>query len=152
MSHGKVFSLIKFRTIKQSVYEEASQKGLEYLKWLEGNPENFTDCGRWLQKYYFDELPQLINILKGEMSFVGPRPWAIAQYQRARDRGLNTKDIVPCGLIGVVQSYKGEIPEDSQMDVDYIYAYKDKSAIGLMWFDLKIFLRCVAVVIAGKGI
>lgn len=152
VSHGKEFDLIKFRTIRQDVYDKAFvEKGLEYLKALEKDPANFTRCGRFMLRFYLDELPQLYNVFKGDMSFVGPRPWAVAQHQKALEAGINTKNIVPCGLIGIVQSYKGVRDETPQMDIDYIFAYKNKSALGLLWFDLKILFRSVLVIFSGKG-
>lgn len=65
--HGKDFSLFKFRTM----YEQSDKKGLITVG---AKDPRITSIGRFLRKYKIDELPQLINIIKGEMSFVGPRP------------------------------------------------------------------------------
>jgi lipopolysaccharide/colanic/teichoic acid biosynthesis glycosyltransferase len=64
---GELFGLLKFRTM----FAEAEKQGLLTIG---SDDQRITSTGRWLRKYKLDELPQLINVLKGEMSFVGPRP------------------------------------------------------------------------------
>jgi lipopolysaccharide/colanic/teichoic acid biosynthesis glycosyltransferase len=80
---GTFFQIYKFRSMQveaeqrhQELFE--NQQGLHKLE----NDPRMTRCGSWLRKYSLDELPQLINVLKGEMSLVGPRPWALYDARR----------------------------------------------------------------------
>ena len=75
ISRGREFDLLKFRTLRREALE--GQAGHEsHARLLEADPENLTWAGRVLLKpWYLDELPQLVNVLRGDMSLVGPRPW-----------------------------------------------------------------------------
>jgi lipopolysaccharide/colanic/teichoic acid biosynthesis glycosyltransferase len=154
VSHVNLFKVLKFRTVKQACIDSAlaSPEGLVTIKLLESQPGNLTFVGKILKNYYLDELPQLINVLRGDMSFVGPRPWPVAQYEAQLRQGINTKGIVPCGLTGLVQCNKGGNPTWTRYDLEYIEAYRTRSAWGLLIFDLSIVARSLKVIIAGKGI
>ena len=73
ISAGRPFSLLKLRTMQVSAIQEARQQGLT-VKYLERENRGHTWVGWYLRRWYVDELPQLLNILLGHMSFVGPRP------------------------------------------------------------------------------
>ena len=75
ISRGREFDLLKFRTLRSDVLERAPE-GERHARLLEGDESNLTWAGRRVLKpWYLDELPQLVNVLRGEMSLVGPRPW-----------------------------------------------------------------------------
>jgi lipopolysaccharide/colanic/teichoic acid biosynthesis glycosyltransferase len=105
-----------------------------------------TRVGHWLRKFSFDELPQLYNVLIGEMSLVGPRPplpREVAKYSQAHRRRLAIKPGITC----VWQiSGRSEIDFSGQvrLDVDYI---ENQS----FWTDIGILLRTVPAVLAAKG-
>ncbi len=105
-----------------------------------------TRVGRFLRKYSLDELPQLWNVLIGEMSIVGPRPaieYEVAEYSEWHRRRLEAKP----GLTGLWQVEKrGEVDFDEmvRLDIDYIEQQS-------FWLDLKLIFQTVFVVIAGKG-
>ena len=160
ISHGREFSLIKFRILKNSVTKETEEnpgKDLGYIKHLEKDPKNFTWIGGWLQKHYFDEIPQFINILRGDMSFVGPRPWSITHYrQYYSDPMVRIKGMIPCGLVGIAQSRKGAdddtVKPGESWDGKYLEAYCNFSALKLFWFDMEIIGKCMKVVFESKGL
>jgi lipopolysaccharide/colanic/teichoic acid biosynthesis glycosyltransferase len=111
------------------------------------NDPRVTSIGRVLRKYSLDELPQLWNVLRGDMSLVGPRPCIqseLAQYQTAHFRRL---DVVP-GITGLWQVEARHDPSfDSYIELDSKYV-SDWSVL----LDLKIMLRTLRVVILGTGV
>jgi lipopolysaccharide/colanic/teichoic acid biosynthesis glycosyltransferase len=110
------------------------------------NDPRVTRVGRFLRRTSLDELPQILNVLKGEMSLVGPRPplpAEVAQYNHEQRQRLRVKP----GLTGPWQvSGRSEIAFDEwvRMDVDYIQHWS-------LWRDLGILVKTVAVVLSRKG-
>ena len=99
---GKLFKIYKFRTMVMNAEHQhhevmGNQNGLHKL---EQDPR-ITLLGRWLRKYSLDELPQLFNVLRGEMSFVGPRPWALYDALRLEEKGKKRLNALP-GITGAI--------------------------------------------------
>ena len=88
---GKVINIYKFRTMK------INNDVLEFSK-----EDEYTKIGKVIRKLSLDELPQLINILKGDMSFIGPRPWITEYYDRFNEEQKRRTDVLP-GLSGLAQ-------------------------------------------------
>ena len=115
--HKKFFSMYKFRSMKMSTPHDVPTHLLE-------NPEQYIlKCGQWMRKYSIDELPQIINILKGDMSIVGPRPalWNQDDLIAERDK-YGANDIKP-GLTGWAQINgrdELEISEKAKFDGEYV--------------------------------
>lgn len=111
-AEGKTFILRKFRTLKQYKIHSFKERKQYQRNWLHGVPDNFvfksscpeeaTKLGKFLRKYSIDELPQLINVLKGEMSLIGPRPEVseITDYYNVEQR---QRLLVKPGLTGYAQ-------------------------------------------------
>lgn len=139
--HKKEFKILKFRTMRTDTPDLPTH--------LLNNPEVFiTKVGRFLRKTSLDELPQLINIVKGEMSVVGPRPalWTQEDLISERDK-YGANDIKP-GLTGWAQvNGRDELPiaVKAQLDGEYI---KRKS----LMFDMKIIFKTVISVTKSEGI
>jgi exopolysaccharide biosynthesis polyprenyl glycosylphosphotransferase len=141
--NGRIFLMYKFRTMVQGASKmEAAELPAQKVP----NDPRVTRIGRFLRRTSLDELPQLINILRGDMSFVGPRPempWRVAQYepwQRARFS-------VPQGLTGWWQvNGRANKPMHlhTQDDLYYIENYS-------IWLDLVILIKTPLVVLRGKG-
>jgi exopolysaccharide biosynthesis polyprenyl glycosylphosphotransferase len=148
--NGRAFEMLKFRTMVSDA--EALKTELADLNEADGlfkirNDPRVTRLGRWLRETSLDELPQLINVLKGEMSLVGPRPLiaeedvTIAGWRRRRLE-------VPPGMTGHWQVLGGaRVPLDEMVVIDYLYI-----ANWSLWRDVKCLLRTAGCVVARRGI
>lgn len=135
---GRTFTLYKFRTMHPGP-EEASETFL-------GDPRVFP-LGRLLREYHFDELPQLWNILNGDMSLVGPRPGLPSQVERYSERERGRLRVRP-GLTGLAQvSGNNELEWNDRIEVDLQYA--DNASL---WLDLQILYRTVGTVLRKQGV
>jgi lipopolysaccharide/colanic/teichoic acid biosynthesis glycosyltransferase len=154
MSAGREFRKYKFRTIKTGcVDQDAAKRGDWHAYAGEWTPESLTYVGRFVKKTYLDELPQLWNILRGDMSFVGPRPLATHHYQRDLAQGNVSRMLLKGGLVGQGQALKGTDDLGSpEAEYDYIEKYLNSSPVGLFWHDLKIMGRSLKVVLEAKGL
>ena len=105
-----------------------------------------TRVGRLIRKYSLDEFPQLLNVLRGEMSLVGPRPPLPHEYKDYRDWHKKRLDGIP-GITGLWQvSGKNRIPFEDMVKLD-IHYLKNWS----LWLDMKIILRTIPVMLKGEG-
>jgi exopolysaccharide biosynthesis polyprenyl glycosylphosphotransferase len=148
--HGRPFTFLKFRSML--VDAESMKPTLAAYNEMDGpafkmtNDPRVTPIGWWLRRTSLDELPQLWNILKGDMSFVGPRPAVIdevRQYEPWQRRRLS----MPPGLTCLWQiSGRNDLSFDEWMklDLEYIDNWS-------LWLDLKIAVRTVPAVILGRG-
>jgi exopolysaccharide biosynthesis polyprenyl glycosylphosphotransferase len=136
---GREFTMLKFRTM----HADAEAYAVSPQHAADGR---VTPLGRWLRKYSLDELPQLLNVLRGDMSLVGPRPempFLVAQYEPWQRRRL---DAVP-GITGLWQILgRKDLPLRDNIEYDFYYI-RNQSLL----LDLAIFLRTIPIVIFGKG-
>jgi len=154
ISQGHPFQLIKFRFIKKSVLdEEGTIQRRDRQKTLEID-EFCTGVGRFFKKFYLDELPQFFNILVGEMSWVGPRPFPIEDYEDDLKKGFLRKKLVPAGLTGLVQINKGNPSAKNDVDLDneYIAKVKKCSPLQLWFYEWGIMIKTVWVLLQAKGL
>ena len=147
---GTVFNCFKFRTMSKDA--EALKKKLEHLNERKGvlfkiaKDPRITRVGALLRKYSLDELPQLWNVLVGDMSLVGPRPSISSEVAQYETHHLRRLDVVP-GITGLWQVEGRQDPSfESYITLDSKYV-NDWS----IWLDLKILLRTVNAVISGTG-
>lgn len=154
VSAGKVFPKYKIRLIKTKYIEPEGAKRGDWIAYsAEWTPETRTYVGRFVKKFYLDELPQFFSILKGDMSIVGPRPLAVIHYERDRAQGNVTRFLVKGGLLGLGHVMKGT-PEmgNPVYEYEYVDKYLKLSPLGLLWLDLTIIGRGIKVVLQGKGL
>lgn len=148
---GKHFGFIKFRSmvmnadkIKDELLEQNESKAGVIFK-MKKDPR-VTKTGRFIRRFSIDELPQLFNVLKGDMSLVGPRPplpREVAEYTLLDRKRLHVMPGITC-----LWQVKGrsDIPFDEQVQLDMQYI-KSSS----IWKDIKILLMTIPAVISGKG-
>ena len=147
---GQPFRILKFRTMVQKAEALLPQlvdlDALRQPAFKLRNDPRVTRVGRFLRRYSLDELPQLINVLKGEMSLVGPRPEeadVVARYNDDQRRRLAVKP----GMTGPMQvNGRGDLPFDQRLalELDYIENYS-------LWRDLVILCRTLPTVLRGEG-
>jgi exopolysaccharide biosynthesis polyprenyl glycosylphosphotransferase len=140
--NGKIFSIYKFRSMRVDAEKNGPQ-------WAAKNDPRVTRVGKFIRKTRIDELPQLINILKGDMSLIGPRPERpVFTEQFAKEiPGFKKRLQVKPGLTGWAQvngGYEMTPKEKFEMDMYYI----ENESLRL---DLEILLRTVWVVLSGHG-
>lgn len=129
---GRLFKMLKFR----SMVTDATEKGEYYT--VQNDPR-ITKLGRFLRKYSLDELPQLMNVLKGEMSLVGPRPDLPIQRQFYTEAEWKLRCSVRPGITGLAQAtLRSAATEEERKRCDLEYAQKPS-----LVFDLKIMLMTV---------
>lgn len=128
----KTFYIYKFRTMKTQREELNSELSHE---------EMVTKVGKILRATSIDELPQLINILKGEMSFIGPRPWIIEYYEWFTDEQKRRSDVRP-GITGLA-AVKGRNGINILKKINFDLEYVDNMSL---WFDIKIFFWSIVAV------
>jgi len=137
---GKLFIPFKFRTM----IVDAEKKGLRYK--IKKNDERITRIGRFL-RLGFDELPQLINVLKGEMSLIGPRPTLPYQFKNYSDFEKRRFEVKP-GITGYAL-IKGRRKllwsERIKLDIWYIDNWS-------FWLDIKILFKTILIVIRREGL
>jgi exopolysaccharide biosynthesis polyprenyl glycosylphosphotransferase len=147
---GNRFICYKLRTMAATADEQkqklrqANERQGPFFK-MEEDPR-VTRCGRWLRKFSIDELPQLLNVLKGDMSLVGPRPHPVDDYEQYTIEHLRRLDVKP-GMTGLWQVTARRDPSfDTNMALDLEYI--ENWSLGL---DTKILLRTIPAVVRGDG-
>ncbi|WP_425262740.1 sugar transferase [Paenibacillus thermotolerans] len=140
-AYGTYFNIYKFRTMRADTPNVATDR-------LE-NPEQYiTPIGKWLRKTSLDELPQLLNILKGEMSFVGPRPALYNQYELIKSREEQGIDVLLPGLTGLAQINGRDFISDKEK-VRYDHQYLNQVSFIT---DVKILFKTFFSVLTSKGV
>jgi lipopolysaccharide/colanic/teichoic acid biosynthesis glycosyltransferase/GT2 family glycosyltransferase len=147
---GRPFRIVKFRTMVDGAEELLPQlvdlAGLQQPAFKIKDDPRVTNIGRILRRYSLDELPQLLNVLAGEMSLVGPRPEEAALVERYTDDQRRRLAIKP-GMTGPMQvNGRGDLPFKARLalELDYIEHYSLRR-------DMAILLRTIPAVIRGKG-
>lgn len=140
--HKSHFYILKFRTMRIDTPKDTPTHLLV-------NPDQWiTKMGKFLRKTSLDELPQIINILKGEMSIIGPRPALWNQYDLIKERDKYGADDVPPGLTGWAQiNGRDEIPNGVKAQLDGKYVEKIGFAM-----DVKCFFGTIISVLKSDGV
>jgi exopolysaccharide biosynthesis polyprenyl glycosylphosphotransferase len=147
---GRTFACYKFRTMRSNA--DRLKEQLRSINERQGatfkiaNDPRVTRVGRWLRRYSLDELPQLWNVLLGDMSLVGPRPHPMDDFERYALGDLRRLDVAP-GITGLWQiTARGDPSFERNMALDLEYIEKWS-----VWLDFRILLRTLAVVVRGNG-
>lgn len=136
--HGKPFELYKFRTMT----DEKNENG-ELLP----DSVRLTETGKLIRNYSLDELPQLINVIKGDLSLVGPRPLLMEYVDLYNDQQMKRHDVKP-GITGWAQvNGRNTISWKEKFELDVWYAENQS-----FWLDMKIIYMTIQKVISKEGI
>jgi exopolysaccharide biosynthesis polyprenyl glycosylphosphotransferase len=150
--NGAPFIIFKFRTMasnaEQFKHELAAMNEMSGPVFKVTNDPRVTPLGKWLRKFSLDELPQLFNVLRGEMSLVGPRPLPVDEVKRFHDvahrRRLSVKPGLTCLWQVSGRNKISDFKEWVRLDLEYIDNWS-------IWLDLLILLRTIPVVFIGSG-
>lgn len=148
---GKRFDGYKFRTMHKNAHSE--REDLQHLNEMDGavfkisNDPRIIRFGKLLRKFSLDELPQIYSVIKGDMSFIGPRPSMTDDYLKYEDKHYQRLSVVP-GISCLWQvSGRNEIDTFDDwvnLDLEYIDNWS-------LWLDTKIFFKTIIVVLKGSG-
>jgi exopolysaccharide production protein ExoY len=150
---GKLFYIYKFRSMVVNADEKLKSNKELYQKYINNNYKlepnedpRITRLGRFLRKTSLDELPQLINVLKGEMSLVGPRPIVeeeLREYKNKKDIFLSVKP----GVTGYWQvSGRSDVGYPERVELELYYIYNQS-----FYLDMKILFKTILVILLRKG-
>ncbi len=141
---GRPFGLVKFRTMHPSTEARS--------EWVADNLDRITSIGRWLRRFRLDELPQFVNVLRGEMNLIGPRPHPTSNHavfvNQIAYYGL--RNSVRPGVTGWAQvryGYANNLDEETEKMRYDLYYIKNRS----LWLDWRILFETVGIIIFGQG-
>jgi lipopolysaccharide/colanic/teichoic acid biosynthesis glycosyltransferase len=153
ISRGREFDLLKFRTLRDEVLD--SMGGESHARLYEADETNLTWAGRRLLKpWYLDELPQIWNVVRGDMSLVGPRPWPPSMVANQVASGFTYRNSFIAGWTGPAQVEKG-VTESSGyavLDLEYVDGCRTAGAWRIVREDLTILRRTFRVMVRGEGL
>lgn len=136
--NGKIFKMIKFRSMKDGVDKEGN---------ILPDEERITPFGQKLRSTTLDEMPQLINVLKGDMSIVGPRPQLADFMPHYTPRQMRRHEVRP-GMTGLAQvNGRNNLSWEEKFELDVEYVEKHN-----IWLDFKIMFKTVLVILKKEGI
>lgn len=143
--HGKIYKMYKFRSMKMNAPDYRNEDGSTFNS---KNDDRLTKVGKVLRKTSIDELPQLINVLKGDMSFIGPRPTLTGKNLKEYNEVMKKRCQVRPGLTGYSQAYyRNSISQEEKYKYDALYA--EKLSFNL---DVKIFFRTVIIILKRENV
>jgi exopolysaccharide biosynthesis polyprenyl glycosylphosphotransferase len=152
---GSTFSIAKFRTmhvdaerrrLQDAEFVAQNEVDGPLFKIKTGRDPRLTRLGPLLRRTSLDELPQLWNVLRGDMSLVGPRPFVVYEADQITGWGGRRLDMTP-GITGLWQVLgRNDLPFEEMVKLDYLYVTNWS-----VWWDLKILFRTIPVVLTGRG-
>jgi lipopolysaccharide/colanic/teichoic acid biosynthesis glycosyltransferase len=147
---GHPFLMYKFRTMRQASAGTSADPRLDAM--TRSNDERVTKIGRFLRHYRIDELPQLLNVLKGDMSWIGPRPEAVplSLWYEAELPFYRYRHIVRPGITGWAQVKQGHVADVDEVlwKLHYDFYYIKNFSF---WLDVLIVARTIRTILSGFG-
>jgi exopolysaccharide biosynthesis polyprenyl glycosylphosphotransferase len=144
--HGKAFNLFKFRTMHPSGAAPVPSE------WVQDNVGRITRVGKWLRRFRMDEVPQMVNVLRGEMNLIGPRPHPTTNQKVFMENiayyGL--RSTVRPGVTGWAQvryGYANNLEQETEKMRYDLYYIKNHT----LWLDIRIMIETIGIMITGHG-
>ena len=150
ISHGKHFPLYKFRVLNASALQKIAHENSVWF--LQFDKKNTTTMGKILIQCYLDEMPQLLNICLGQMTFVGPRPRIPSIYEDDLKDGYTALKFLKGGITGPSQLAKGVVKNGLPLSEEYLTLCNSDGPIMLLKFDLGIMWKSVFKIMKAEGL
>ena len=154
ISRGRRFDVLKFRVLREDVLKEVAARPEAYARLYERDVANLTAAGRILKRLYLDELPQILNVLKGDISLVGPRPWPVPMVEQQVAQGHDYRLHTIAGWTGPAQVRKDTHAKALATDLDLEYVELCRTLPGrqLVRHDLRVLRQSLRTVLRGRGL
>ena len=154
ISRGHEFDVLKFRVLREDVLSEMAAQDGGYARLYERQHENLTRAGRIIKRIYADELPQLFNVLRGDISLVGPRPWPVPMVEKQLADGLDYRMHVIAGWTGPAQVRKDSRAkaQATKFDLEYVELCRTLDGAQLLRHDLRVLRQSLRTVLRGRGL
>jgi lipopolysaccharide/colanic/teichoic acid biosynthesis glycosyltransferase len=144
---GRMFGMFKFRTMISDQHNLSNEQLFEFRSNFKlTNDNRITNVGHWLRKYGFDEIPQFLNVLKGDMSIIGPRPKLPEEIDLYEDNKNELLSVLP-GITGYWQVYRKTAYSDESMRNMDLFYIRNRSIV----IDFKILTMTVVYLFSGKN-
>ena len=150
ISRGKPFTLHKFRTLTTSALQKAETE--DSVWFVQFDKKNTTIMGKILIQCYLDEMPQLLNIYLGQMSFVGPRPHVLPIYDEELSEGYIALKYLKGGITGPAQVSKGKVKKLMPLSEEYLKLCQSYGPFKLLKYDLGIMWKSVFKLMKAEGL
>jgi lipopolysaccharide/colanic/teichoic acid biosynthesis glycosyltransferase len=154
ISRGREFEVLKFRVLREDVLAEIASTKDAYARLYEADQANLTAAGRIVKRIYADELPQLFNVLRGDISLVGPRPWPVTMVETQVAKGLDYRLHVMAGWTGPAQVRKDSKAKSkaTELDLEYVGLCRTLTGPQLVRHDLKVIRQSLRTVLRARGL
>ncbi len=154
ISRGREFDVLKFRVLREEALAEIANRQDAYARLYEADHDNLTAAGRIVKRIYADELPQLFNILRGDISLVGPRPWPVPMVEKQVAAGLDYRLHTMAGWTGPAQVRKDSKAKSraTELDLEYVELCRTLTGPQLVAHDLRVLGQSLRTVLRGRGL